>query len=49
MIRFYWPILATLALSGCINLAPDYQQPEAPVPTEWQATVSGDVVADIQW
>lgn len=49
MIRFYWPILATLALSGCINLAPDYQQPEAPVPTEWQATVSGDVAADIQW
>lgn len=49
MIRFYWTILATLALSGCINLAPDYQQPEAPVPTEWQATVSGDVAADIQW
>lgn len=49
MIRFYWPILATLALSGCINLAPDYQQPEAPVPTEWQAMVSGDVAADIQW
>ena len=49
MIRFYWPILATLALSGCINLAPDYQQPEAPVPTEWQATVSGDVAEDIQW
>ncbi len=49
MIRFYWPILAALALNGCINLAPDYQQPEAPVPTEWQATVSGDVAADIQW
>jgi len=49
MIRFYWPILAALALNGCINLAPDYQQPEAPVPTEWQATVSGDVTADIQW
>ncbi|TFY89053.1 efflux transporter outer membrane subunit [Pseudomonas kairouanensis] len=49
MMRFTWPILAALALSGCINLAPDYQQPEAPVPTEWQATASGDVAADIQW
>ncbi|MGF6099302.1 efflux transporter outer membrane subunit [Pseudomonas sp. 18175] len=49
MMRFTWPILAALALSGCINLAPQYQQPEAPVPTEWQATASGDVAADIQW
>jgi len=49
MIRFHWPILVALALSGCINLAPQYQQPEAPVPTEWQATASGDVAADIQW
>ena len=49
MMRFTWPILAALALSGCINLAPDYQQPEAPVPTEWQATANGEVAADIQW
>ncbi len=49
MMRFPWPILAALALSGCINLAPDYQQPEAPVPTEWQATANGEVAADIQW
>ncbi|PRA27897.1 efflux transporter outer membrane subunit [Pseudomonas poae] len=49
MIRFYGPILAALALSGCINLAPQYQQPEAPVPSAWQAGVKGDVAADIQW
>lgn len=49
MMRFTWPILAALALSGCINLAPDYQQPEAPVPSEWQATADGEVAADIQW
>lgn len=49
MMRFTWPILAALALSGCINLAPQYQQPEAPVPTEWQATANGEVAADIQW
>ena len=49
MMRFPWPILAALALSGCINLAPEYQQPEAPVPSEWQATATGEVAADIQW
>lgn len=49
MMRFPWPILAALALSGCINLAPDYQQPEAAVPSEWQATANGEVAADIQW
>ncbi|WP_420825097.1 efflux transporter outer membrane subunit [Pseudomonas nabeulensis] len=47
--RFYGPILAALALSGCINLAPQYQQPEAPVPSAWQAGVRGEVAADIQW
>ncbi|MGO4798135.1 efflux transporter outer membrane subunit [Pseudomonas sp. W22_MBD1_FP4] len=49
MIRFLWPLVAALALSGCINLAPQYQQPEAPVPGEWQAGVQGEVPADIQW
>ncbi|TFY84633.1 efflux transporter outer membrane subunit [Pseudomonas nabeulensis] len=49
MMRFYGPILAALALSGCINLAPQYQQPEAPVPSAWQAGVRGEVAADIQW
>ena len=49
MIRFLCPLVAALVLSGCINLAPQYQQPEAPVPGEWQAGVQGEVPADIQW
>lgn len=49
MMRFHWPILVALALSGCINLAPQYQQPEAPVPGAWQPQVKGEVSADIQW
>lgn len=49
MMRFPWPILIGMGLSGCINLAPEYQQPEAPVPSAWQPQVKGDVSADIQW
>ncbi|WP_339540562.1 efflux transporter outer membrane subunit [Pseudomonas sp. RA_5y_Pfl1_P24] len=49
MMKFHWPILAALALSGCINLAPKYQQPEAPVPGAWQPRVKGEVSTDIQW
>lgn len=49
MMKFHWPILAALALSGCINLAPQYQQPEAPVPGAWQPQVKGEVSTDIQW
>ena len=49
MIRFLCPLVAAMVLSGCINLAPHYQQPEAPVPGEWQAGVQGEVPADIQW
>ncbi|EZP68049.1 MULTISPECIES: efflux transporter outer membrane subunit [Pseudomonas] len=49
MIRFLCPLVAALVLSGCINLAPHYQQPEAPVPGEWQAGVQGEVPAGIQW
>ena len=49
MTRFLFPLVAAVVLSGCINLAPHYQQPEAPVPGEWQADVQGEVPADIQW
>ena len=49
MMKFHWPILAALALSGCINLAPQYQQPEAPVPGAWQPQVKGEVSTDIEW
>ena len=53
MIKFHWPLLAALALlGGCINLAPQYQRPEAPVAEQWLPTTkvpSGDASADIQW
>ena len=49
MMKFHSPILAALALSGCINLAPQYQQPEAPVPGAWQPQVKGEVSTDIEW
>jgi multidrug efflux system outer membrane protein len=50
MIKFHGPLLAVaLALGGCINLAPQYERPEAPVPATWQAGVKGEVAADLQW
>ncbi|MCP1445258.1 multidrug efflux system outer membrane protein [Pseudomonas sp. GGS8] len=53
MIKFHWPLLAALALlSGCVNLAPQYQRPEAPVAGQWLPSTSapsGDVAADIHW
>lgn len=36
---------AALALSGCMNLAPNYQQPQAPLPTAWpSAAAAGTAV-----
>ena len=29
------PLAAALALAGCVNLAPDYERPEAPVAQAW--------------
>ena len=29
------PLVAVMALSGCVNLAPDHERPEAPVDTAW--------------
>ncbi|NVZ22585.1 efflux transporter outer membrane subunit [Pseudomonas costantinii] len=49
MMKFHWPLLAALALGGCVNLAPQYQQPDAPVPVQWQSGVTGEVAADIHW
>ncbi|WP_298444103.1 efflux transporter outer membrane subunit [uncultured Ferrimonas sp.] len=37
------PLLSALTLSGCINLAPDYQRPAAPIPAQWpQAADNGE-------
>ena len=53
MIRFHWPLLAVFALlGGCINLAPQYERPQAPVAEQWLATTNtpkGQVAADIEW
>ncbi|KNH27104.1 efflux transporter outer membrane subunit [Pseudomonas ogarae] len=53
MIKFRWPLLAVLALlGGCINLAPQYERPEAPVSEQWLPpanTPKGEVGADIKW
>ena len=53
MSRFRWPLLAALALlSGCINLAPTYERPQAAVDEQWlPGTVvpNGQAAADIRW
>ncbi|AXP04100.1 efflux transporter outer membrane subunit [Pseudomonas bijieensis] len=53
MIKFRWPLLAILTLlGGCMNLAPQYERPEAPVSEQWLPTTStpkGEVSADIEW
>ncbi|WHS58276.1 efflux transporter outer membrane subunit [Pseudomonas sp. G2-4] len=53
MIKFHWPLLAALALlGGCINLAPQYERPEAPVSEQWlppASTPKGEVAVDIEW
>lgn len=56
MMRLFWPSLAVTALlAGCVNLAPDYQRPEAPVSSQWlpataaQPAASGSVPTDIEW
>ncbi|GFZ58784.1 multidrug transporter [Pseudomonas amygdali pv. eriobotryae] len=56
MMRLFWPSLAVTALlTGCVNLAPDYQRPEAPVSNQWLPATAGQPVAsasvptDIDW
>ncbi|PKM04276.1 MAG: transporter [Gammaproteobacteria bacterium HGW-Gammaproteobacteria-6] len=36
----FTPLLLAIALTGCVNLAPDYQRPEAPIPDQWQGEIS---------
>ncbi|KPZ27135.1 Outer membrane protein [Pseudomonas syringae pv. viburni] len=56
MMRLFWPSLALMALlAGCVNLAPDYQRPEAPVSEQWlpaaaaNPSASNSVPTDIEW
>ncbi|MBI6567560.1 efflux transporter outer membrane subunit [Pseudomonas synxantha] len=44
------PLVLALALTGCVNLAPDYQRPTAPVGEQWPtATTNSSTNADINW
>ncbi|MBX8538889.1 efflux transporter outer membrane subunit [Pseudomonas cichorii] len=53
MIKLHWLLPAALALlGGCINLAPEYQRPDAPVAQQWlpvKAAESGTVAPSIEW
>ena len=37
------PLVAALALTGCMSMAPSYERPEAPIVTAWP---SGEAYAD---
>jgi outer membrane protein, multidrug efflux system len=44
------PLLLALALTGCVNLASDYQRPAAPVAEQWPTTTGNSATsADIGW
>ncbi|QEY72214.1 efflux transporter outer membrane subunit [Pseudomonas denitrificans (nom. rej.)] len=44
------PLVLAMLLGGCVNLAPDYQRPDAPVASQWStATPAGQASADIAW
>ena len=52
MIKSHWPLLAAMVLGGCVNLAPQYERPEAPVSGQWLPAASlpkGQVGADVKW
>lgn len=43
-------LLPVLLLGACVNLAPDYQQPVAPIPAQWPVSAElGSTAVDIAW
>lgn len=43
-------LLPALLLAGCVNLAPDYQQPQAPIPQQWPSSAElGSASVQIGW
>jgi len=50
---FVLPALTAALLAGCVNLAPPYAQPEAPIPQAWPSGVATPVdtgvPADVGW
>jgi len=50
--RAWLPLIGAAAvLGGCINLAPDYQRPAAPVPAQWTdaSKVAGPQATQLAW
>ncbi|MDX1293363.1 MAG: multidrug transporter, partial [Hyphomonas sp.] len=48
--KFLAAPLSALVLTGCVNLAPDYERPVAPVPTELPlAQPAADGVSTLGW
>lgn len=47
------PLVCALALSGCVSMAPDYERPASPVPTQFRGATAGVAdatpVADLDW
>ncbi|WDY60073.1 efflux transporter outer membrane subunit [Pseudomonas sp. PSKL.D1] len=44
------PLVLAMLLTGCVNLAPDYERPAAPVAEQWpSAATSTSTSADISW
>lgn len=40
-------LLPALLLAGCVNLAPNYQQPDAPIPQQWPTTATQNVTTEL--
>lgn len=40
-------LLPALLLAGCVNLAPDYQQPAAPIPQQWPAAATQSATTEL--
>lgn len=40
-------LLPALLLAGCVNLAPNYQQPDAPIPQQWPTTATQSATTEL--
>ncbi len=40
-------LLPALLLAGCVNLAPNYQQPDAPIPQQWPTTATQSATVEL--
>ncbi len=40
-------LLSALLLAGCVNLAPNYQQPDAPIPQQWPTSATQSATTEL--